>query len=61
MISLRHNYEKKWFDVYKTKTLIGHIWHRNGNTWIFEADRNKVPPHILSEVERILEMLSLKD
>ena len=59
MVSLQHDSDNGWFDVYVGNTYIGHIWQRADKKWLFEADIADVPEPILSDIRAIRATLSL--
>lgn len=59
MVTLKHDSDKCWFNVFISNTYIGRIWCRADSKWIFEADLNKIPDNVLSDIEAILRTLNL--
>lgn len=58
MVTLEHGTDKGRFSVLECGTYIGYLWCRVDNKWVFEADRNKIPGYILSDVKAILYTLN---
>ena len=50
MVSLQHDSDNGWFNVYENDTYIGHLWQRVDKKWLFEADVADIPEAILSDI-----------
>lgn len=59
MVSMQHDSDNGWFEVYENETYIGDLWQRADKKWLFESRRDDIPNATLSDVQAILSTLNL--